>query len=414
MMDQFYGVVASEVLHTKGYSDFVQKTDPILSGLLRLALSELQTVRNSFGVIQTSSGRLAYRPSYYYRETRELANWMILFNSGESPESANPLVSAKTCNADEDEHAQYPGLVKPENYSGSFKHYHYSGLTEHKHCLGSANEKGRTANPTLWSVYSSNYESFVVHISTYKNFVGQPFGDSLAFLRCRRSSSTCAISTIARISAPALAPISSILVSAVKASSKLDSNLSSTLSLSRRRAISLCIAVVMKEPDVSSNSFTSSISSITSWGMRIEICFDLLFIVFEAITKPLLIKCDSLYMEKNHIKGLTCDSLEFKLNHTFDLLLSTNDNALQCSNTKRAPIHNVTETYTMALQHSTQTRPEKKYLWRFLALNRSDMCAKPCRISVEAPTEHDARRVLAPFFILSLSARLSAQGVCNV
>ncbi|WP_338053225.1 host cell division inhibitor Icd-like protein [Rahnella inusitata] len=170
----------------------------------------------------------------------------------------------------------------------------------------------------------------------------------------------------------------------------------------------------MKEPDVSSNSLTSSISSITSWGMRIEICFDLLFIVFEAITKPLLFKCDSLYMEKNHIKGLTCDSLEFKLNHTFDLLLSTNDNALQCSNTKRAPIHNVTETYTMALQHSTQTRPEKKYLWRFLALNRSDMSAKPCRISVEALTEHDARRVLAPFHILSLSARLSAQGVCNV
>ncbi|QUT14568.1 host cell division inhibitor Icd-like protein [Rahnella inusitata] len=68
----------------------------------------------------------------------------------------------------------------------------------------------------------------------------------------------------------------------------------------------------------------------------------------------------------------------------------------------------------MALQHSTQTRPEKKYLWRFLALNRSDMSAKPCRISVEALTEHDARRVLAPFHILSLSARLSAQGVCNV
>lgn len=407
-------------------------TTPTLSGLLRVGDPDAQI----------SFRCSAYRPIFDYRETRESANWMILFNSGESTESDNSLIIAKTCNAGEDEHEQYSPSFKPENYSG---------LVEHKHCLGSlviqnectyenqqvkCKEKGRSSDSTLCDDYffnheenqspkfigdsqpsfrgEPNYESFVVHISTYKNFVCQSAGDSLAFLRCRRSSSTCAISTIARISAPALAPISSILVSAVKASSKLDNNLSSTLSLSRRRAISLCIAVVMKEPDVSSNSLTSSISSITSWGMRIEICFDLLFIVFEAITKPLLFKCDSLYIKKNHTKGLTCDSLEFKLNHTFDLLLSTNDNALQCSNTKRAPIHNVTETYTMALQHSTQTRPEKKYLWRFLALNRSDMCAKPCRISVEAPTEHDARRVLAPFFILSLSARLSAQGVCNV
>ncbi|WP_338495277.1 host cell division inhibitor Icd-like protein [Erwinia aphidicola] len=83
------------------------------------------------------------------------------------------------------------------------------------------------------------------------------------------------------------------------------------------------------------------------------------------------------------------------------------------TNTYWASIHNVTKACTMEYSHSTQTRPEKTYLWRFLALNRSDMGAKPCRISVEAPTEHDARRVLAPFFILSLSARLSAQGVCN-
>ncbi|WP_312741766.1 host cell division inhibitor Icd-like protein [Cedecea neteri] len=65
----------------------------------------------------------------------------------------------------------------------------------------------------------------------------------------------------------------------------------------------------------------------------------------------------------------------------------------------------------MAYQHSTQTRP--KFQYRFLALNRSDMNAKPCRLSVEASTEHDARMVLAPYFILSLAACLPAQGVCN-
>ncbi|MBS0905944.1 host cell division inhibitor Icd-like protein [Pantoea dispersa] len=58
----------------------------------------------------------------------------------------------------------------------------------------------------------------------------------------------------------------------------------------------------------------------------------------------------------------------------------------------------------MAEQQHTQTRP--KYQYRFLALCRADMHAKPCRLSVEAETEQDARRILAPHFILSLAARL--------
>ncbi|QIE99445.1 host cell division inhibitor Icd-like protein [Pantoea stewartii] len=58
----------------------------------------------------------------------------------------------------------------------------------------------------------------------------------------------------------------------------------------------------------------------------------------------------------------------------------------------------------MAVQQHTQTHP--KFTWRFLAIDRADMAAKPCRLSVEAETEQDARRVLAPHFILSLAARL--------
>ncbi|TBL70181.1 host cell division inhibitor Icd-like protein [Hafnia alvei] len=63
-----------------------------------------------------------------------------------------------------------------------------------------------------------------------------------------------------------------------------------------------------------------------------------------------------------------------------------------------------------------------KFTWRFLALNRHDKKAKPCRLSVEATTEHEARRILAPHFILSFAARLPAtiektstvQEVCHV
>lgn len=52
-----------------------------------------------------------------------------------------------------------------------------------------------------------------------------------------------------------------------------------------------------------------------------------------------------------------------------------------------------------------------KFTWRFLALNRHDKKAKPGRLSVEATTEHEARRILAPHFILSFAARLPVQEV---
>lgn len=62
------------------------------------------------------------------------------------------------------------------------------------------------------------------------------------------------------------------------------------------------------------------------------------------------------------------------------------------------------------------THPQGRhiYIWRFLALNRHDKKAKPCRLSVEAPTEREARRILAPHFILSLAARLPVQEVRHV
>ena len=65
----------------------------------------------------------------------------------------------------------------------------------------------------------------------------------------------------------------------------------------------------------------------------------------------------------------------------------------------------------MADNQSTQTRP--KFTWRFLALNRHDKKAKPCRLSVEAATEREARSILAPHFILSLAARLPAPEVLS-
>ncbi|ELW7390668.1 host cell division inhibitor Icd-like protein [Yersinia enterocolitica] len=63
----------------------------------------------------------------------------------------------------------------------------------------------------------------------------------------------------------------------------------------------------------------------------------------------------------------------------------------------------------VAMLNHTQTRP--KYQYRFLALHRSDRSAAPCRLSVEAFTEKEARQVLSAHFILSLAARLPVSEV---
>ncbi|WP_405080995.1 host cell division inhibitor Icd-like protein [Pectobacterium versatile] len=64
--------------------------------------------------------------------------------------------------------------------------------------------------------------------------------------------------------------------------------------------------------------------------------------------------------------------------------------------------------------HITHPQGRNNYTWRFLAINRHDRKAKPCRLSVEAETECEARRILAPHFILSFAARLPAPEVRHV
>jgi len=68
------------------------------------------------------------------------------------------------------------------------------------------------------------------------------------------------------------------------------------------------------------------------------------------------------------------------------------------------------EAATMA---TTLTQATPNFEFRFLALSRADMKAKPCRVSVQATSEKEARRVLAPHFILSLAARLPVQEVAH-
>ncbi|OWF77199.1 hypothetical protein B4907_19125 [Yersinia kristensenii] len=266
--------------------------------------------------------------------------------------------------------------------------------TKHEQYSGSGKEKGSTVNATLRD-YSD--------------------GSALDFLRWRRLISLCATSTMALIFSPAFVPISSIRASASSAPLRLDSNLFSSLSLSWRRAISSCIAVTIKPALLSPSIFTASIPSITSCGMRMDICFDLSLTVFVAMFSTLNKTCDSVYMKSNHTKHLMCDSFNCNLNHT----LSTDKAQAVHKITKPSSALTLTGPLTtndrlsieVAMLNHTQTRPKFQYL--FLAVCRSDLNAKPHRESVTAHSEQDARRSLAGQFVLSFAGRIPAQGVCN-
>ena len=61
----------------------------------------------------------------------------------------------------------------------------------------------------------------------------------------------------------------------------------------------------------------------------------------------------------------------------------------------------------------TSLTPNQSYRWLFLALNRSDYTAKPCRIAVTAPNENSARLMLVRDYMLIFAGRLPVQGVAH-
>lgn len=67
-----------------------------------------------------------------------------------------------------------------------------------------------------------------------------------------------------------------------------------------------------------------------------------------------------------------------------------------------------TEAIAMA---TTPARTPSKFQYRFMALSRADHSAKPLRLTIEATSEREARKSLAPHYILSLAAVLPVQEV---
>lgn len=135
-------------------------------------------------------------------------------------------------------------------------------------------------------------------------------------------------------------------------------------------------------------------------------------------------------LSDNSLSSLNCTTWRSLLSlvdivNSCDLVCSGVDNVLHCmtlSKAKPGSALTLTGPLTTAVNvdneaamkdHITHPQGRNNYTWRFLAINRHDKKGKPCRLSVEAATEREARRILAPHFILSLAARLPAQGVSN-
>ncbi|WP_455737502.1 host cell division inhibitor Icd-like protein [Kluyvera cryocrescens] len=171
-------------------------------------------------------------------------------------------------------------------------------------------------------------------------------------------------------------------------------------------------------------SMLASIDSTRSYGNRMPLYADLLFLCPVAIEKSLF-WC---FTSAEHTGGVKKQEV-FKHKGLDDSDVLT----LKCLNTlstgkaqevqkmaKPGDALTPTGLLTTSVIYSNEvamrdhiTHPQgrdsytlKKFTWRFLAINRHDKKAKPCRLSVEAGTEREARRILAPHFILSLSARI--------
>ncbi|EHC4978393.1 host cell division inhibitor Icd-like protein [Escherichia coli] len=226
------------------------------------------------------------------------------------------------------------------------------------------------------------------------------YSDSLAL---RRWSSSRATVTSCPISSAALTPIFSTCASASSEETRGFSPLPSAW----RRAISPRMAVTMNPALLSPSSFTDSMPSKASCGIRIEICFDLSLIVFFAMCILLNKRCDSVYTKKNHKKYLTCDSVKFNLNHTSvrgckrqrPELFAAVAGRLTTNDRKRIEV--AMRNHTIHPQ-GRDSHNLNKYIWRFIALST----AQPRVITIVATSEQEARQQSPDGCVMVFAARI--------
>lgn len=410
MMSNIYGVVALDAPLDKGYGDFVQHTNPLKEGLLRLSISGAQTLCNSFRGVQITIGET---PSLKLKADNsliglisvrepELVNLLIQLNYRESRESANSLIIAKTCIA-----GTSPNVLMKSDFV-SFP----SRDDTHK----TQKEKGSVRSTALWDDCTFNHEEN--HYSTDLGDTRNPYlaysinqqvsqpsfrgehilttigGWDLRLYGTLSPAQTLHTEIIGTQSLQVTKRYSQNnpeIIGAVHSANDISSaqlSGSGLAFLRWRRLISPLAAVTKKPAVLSPSSLSDSIFSITSCGIRTVVICDFAFFAPVTITDTPWDWCMSVYAKKITKKGLWCISLEYSLCCEGEIHLN-NCEARKCANTNRASIHNVTGANTMAFTHSTQTRPKFTYL--FLGTPSDLPTCTPTVLRAEADTEAEAR-----------------------
>lgn len=214
---------------------------------------------------------------------------------------------------------------------------------------------------------------------------GDGYSCSLAL---RRWSSSRATVTSCPISSAALTPIFSTCASASSEETRGFSPLPSAW----RRAISPRMAVTMNPALLSPSSFTDSMPSITSCGIRAVSDCDFAFFEPVAICNPLNESVRQYTHKKSYIKALTCKPPINKV--TYTLLMQGAEttkpgSALTLTGLLTKPLIGVT---IMAGTQHTQTHP--KFIYTFLAVHRDCIADGKNTVHVAADTLVDACEML--------------------
>ncbi|ENR2677450.1 host cell division inhibitor Icd-like protein [Escherichia coli] len=227
-------------------------------------------------------------------------------------------------------------------------------------------------------------------------------------LTLRRWSSSRTTVTSCPISSAALTPIFS---TCARASSE-ETRRFSPLPSAWRRAISPRMAVTMNPALLSPSSFTDSMPSITSCGIRAVSDCDFAFFEPVAICNPLNESVRQYTHKKSYIKALTCKPPINKV--TYTLLMQG------AETTKPRTVGAVTGLLTTndskiievaMLNHTTHPQGRdshnlNKYIWRFIALST----AQPRVITIEATSEQEARQQSPAGCVMVFAARIRQGG----
>ncbi|EKP2307526.1 host cell division inhibitor Icd-like protein [Escherichia coli] len=230
-------------------------------------------------------------------------------------------------------------------------------------------------------------------------------------LALRRWSSSRATATSCPISSAALTPIFSTCASASSEETRRFSPLPSAW----RRAISPRMAVTMNPALLSPSSFTDSMPSITSCGIRAVSDCDFAFFEPVAICNPLNESVRQYTHKKSYIKALTCKPPINKVTYTLLMQGAETTKPRTVGAVTGLLTTNDSESIEVAMLNHT-THPQgrdshnlNKYIWRFIALST----AQPRVITIEATSEQEARQQSPAGCVMVFAARIR-QGVRHV